>query len=57
MFDFDVVTGPGDRTKPATSEVRRKPAPLSGAVAPPSAMSGDVEKDGSVGAVDRPPLE
>jgi hypothetical protein len=56
MFDFDVVTGPGDRAKPTQSDARRKPAPPS-AAAPPAAMSGEPEKDASVETVDRAPFE
>lgn len=33
MFDFDVVTGPGNRAKPAQSDARRQPVPPAAAPA------------------------
>jgi len=56
MFDFDVVTGPGDRAKPAPPQTRRQQPP-SGAAVPPTAMSGD-RKDAAVAdAADPRPFE
>jgi len=57
MFDFDVVTGPSDRAKPARPEARRQQMPAPGAAVPPTAMSGD-RKDAAVAdAADPRPFE
>lgn len=57
MFDFDVVTGPGDRAKPARPEARRRQMPAPGAAVPPAAMAGDPKDSGVGDTTDPPPFE
>jgi hypothetical protein len=56
MFDFDVVSGPSDRAKPAPPEARRQQPPSDAAV-PPTAMSGDGKDAAVADAADPPGLE
>lgn len=47
MFDFDVVTGPGDLAKPARAAARRDQVPPAAAV-PPATTSAKPKADAAV---------
>ena len=53
MFDFDVVTGPGDLAKPVRPDARRKQDLPPGAVAPQIVISEEMKRP-SAGDGDRP---
>jgi hypothetical protein len=44
MFDFDVVTGPGDLAKPMRPDARRKQELPQGAAAPQMATSEEMKR-------------
>jgi hypothetical protein len=53
MFDFDVVTGPGDLAKPVRPDARRKQDVPHGAAAPQIVTSEEMKRQ-SAGGGDRP---
>ena len=58
MFDFDVVTGPGDLAKPARPDPRRNQEPPQGAAAAQDVTSEQMKrKSGGDGDPPHPHLE